>query len=141
MLPGETENTYLTRIGTITIKKCSGLEDWVGAQIIDFVPDDVIKNADIEFRDGWDWTTPEMKMDYNLPVCREIQRKKLRALREPKLRELDIAYQRADEVGDITEKQRIAMEKQKLRDVTADPGIDAAQTPEELKEFIPDILK
>jgi hypothetical protein len=53
---------------------------------------------------------------------------------------LDTAYMRADEVGDQQEKRRIATQKQALRDVTADPRIDAAATPEELKAVIPDAL-
>lgn len=65
--------------------------------------------------------------------ARDIHRGALRAAREPILAELDVAYQRADEMGDTAAKAAIAKEKQRLRDVTNDPRIDSAQTPEELK--------
>ena len=58
-----------------------------------------------------------------------------------KLAALDVEYQHADERGDVAEKARIAAKKQALRDVTADPAIEAAQTPEALKAVWPDILK
>jgi hypothetical protein len=46
---------------------------------------------------------------------------------------LDMAYLRADESKDEVAKATIAAEKQALRDAPADPAIDAAGTPEELK--------
>ncbi len=47
----------------------------------------------------------------------------------------------ADEKGDDVLKSSIANEKQKLRDATQDPIIDAAKTPEELKAAIPMVLR
>ena len=70
---------------------------------------------------------------HDMTKCREIWRERLRILRLPKIAALDAAYLRADETGDVAEKQRIAAQKQALRDVTADPRIDTAQTPDELK--------
>ena len=73
--------------------------------------------------------------------CREIKRNELRSLRTPKLEALDIEYQRADERGDAIAKQEIAKRKQALRDVPADPRIDAALTPEELKAVLPECVR
>jgi Iap family predicted aminopeptidase len=77
----------------------------------------------------------------NMAKAREIQRDRIRALREPLFADLDVAYQRADENGDAEAKAAIAARKQALRDATKDPAIDAAKTPEELKAAIPDALK
>jgi hypothetical protein len=77
----------------------------------------------------------------NMAKAREIQRDRIRALREPLFADLDVAYQRADEIGDAEAKAAIAARKQALRDATKDPAIDAAKTPEELKAAIPDVLK
>lgn len=77
----------------------------------------------------------------NMGKAREIQRDRLRAMRVPLLNALDVEYQRADEQGDMVAKAAIAAKKQILRDVTKDPAIDAAETPEELAVVIPDILK
>ena len=53
---------------------------------------------------------------------------------------LDIDYQRADEAADVARKREVVRRKQALRDVTDDPAIEAAQTPEELKAAIPAAL-
>jgi len=82
-----------------------------------------------EFRNAWEDVGT---VQVNMPKAREIHKDWLRKLRKPLLSELDVAYQRADEIGDVAEKQRIAAEKQVLRDITAHPGIEAAQTPDEL---------
>lgn len=94
--------------------------------------------ADRTFRDAWKDGGGKVVHDMN--KAREIHKEELRRIRTPKLAALDVAYQRADEVGDTTEKQRIATIKQAMRDATADPAIDAAQTPEELKVVLPRVL-
>ena len=71
------------------------------------------------------------------PTARELHRARLRELRAPLLAELDVAYQRADEVGDAAAKQKIAARKRALRDVTAHPDIDTAATPEQLMAVLP----
>lgn len=64
--------------------------------------------------------------------ARALRREQLRAERAPLLAELDIAYLRAIEAADLPEQQRIAAEKARLRDITQDPRLDAAQTPADL---------
>jgi hypothetical protein len=94
--------------------------------------------ADRYFRSAW---KDVGKIEVDMPKARDIHRDRLREMRAPKLAALDIEYQRADEAGDAERKRAIAAQKQALRDVTADPAIDAAQTPDELKAVVPVILK
>ena len=79
--------------------------------------------------------------EHDMGKARGIHREALRRLRAPKLAALDTAYLRADEMGDAPAKARIAAEKQALRDVTDDPAIDTASTPETLRAAIPNILR
>jgi hypothetical protein len=62
----------------------------------------------------------------------------MRVVREPLLKALDIAYQRAAETNSDT--SAIVTKKQALRDVTADPAIESAQTVEQLKAVWPSVL-
>lgn len=73
----------------------------------------------------------------DLNKAKEIWRDKLRAQRQPFFAELDIAYLRAIETQDAEVKQDIEARKQKLRDAPDDPRINAATTPEELKQINP----
>lgn len=96
---------------------------------------------DRAFRNAWCDVTSEAVVDIDMAKARSIHRNRLRALRAPKLAALDIDYQRADEDKDATSKRTIAAKKRALRDVTADPAIEAAQTPGELKAVVPAALK
>lgn len=69
----------------------------------------------------------------DMTKAKDIWRDKIREDRKPKLADLDVQYMRAVENDDATEKAAIATKKQSLRDATADPRIDAATTPDELK--------
>jgi hypothetical protein len=73
----------------------------------------------------------------DMTKAREIKRDMVRAERAPMLAALDIEFMRAVEQGDTARQAEIAAEKQRLRDATQDPGIDAAQTPDELKDLNP----
>lgn len=77
----------------------------------------------------------------NMTKAKEIHRENLRKLREPLFTPLDTAFMKALEAGDAAAQAEIAAKKQALRDVTKAPGIEAAQTPEELKAVVPDVLK
>lgn len=93
--------------------------------------------ADRTFRDAW--TAGSGAVLHDMDKCRAIHRDYLRKLRKPQLEALDIALMHALETGaSIFE---ITTKKQALRDVTADPAIDAAKTPEELKAVLPAVLK
>ena len=91
--------------------------------------------TDRTFRNAW---MPDLSVD--MPKAREMRKDKLRILRAPKLAALDIEYNRADEAGNTTLKAEIAAKKKALRDVTIDPAIAAAITPEQLKAVMPAIL-
>ena len=73
----------------------------------------------------------------NMDKAREIKKDQIREARKPMLEALDVAYMRAVEAGDTTQQAQIAVEKQALRDATADPAIAAAMTPEELAAVDP----
>jgi hypothetical protein len=70
-------------------------------------------------------------INVNMDKARDIHRNNVRQARNPKLAEKDIEFQRALETGSDT--SAIVADKQSLRDAPADPDIDAATTPEELK--------
>jgi len=76
----------------------------------------------------------------NMNKAREIQRDVIRAERKPQLEALDVDYMKALEDGDTPAQQAIVGVKQALRDVTADPRIEAATTPDELKALTLDVL-
>ena len=104
-----------------------------------FVPSD-FATEDRGFRDAWK-DDRGLKVGVDMPKAREIHKERLRVKRLPLMDALDVAYSRADEQGDQSKKREIAAKKQALRDVTADPAIEAAQTPEELKNVIPEALR
>ena len=67
----------------------------------------------------------------DMAKAKEIHRKKIRIAREPKLQELDIEFQKAQETGAST--TDIIAKKQALRDAPADSAIDAATNDAGLK--------
>lgn len=85
---------------------------------------------DRTFRDAW--TDNKNHIGHDMSACRNIHRARLRKQRAPLLAALDVQYQQADERGNGREKSLIAKKKQALRDITADPRIESAATPEEL---------
>jgi len=101
------------------------------------MPDEAIP-TDRTFRGAWADTTPEAVIDHDMPKCREIWRKKMRAARKPLIEATDTEFMRALETGAPT--ADISTRKQALRDVTADPAIGKAKTPEELKAVWPACL-
>jgi len=92
--------------------------------------------TDRTFRGAWQFNGDAVEID--MVAARDIHRDNLRAERKPLLEALDVAYMRAleDDTGTVD----ITAEKQALRDVTADPRIDAAATPDELKALTLDVL-
>lgn len=86
--------------------------------------------ADRTFRGAWRRKGDGIGVD--MPAAREIHKDRLRRQRARLMPELDAEYIKADEKGDKARKQEVAQEKQRLRDITADPRIEAAQTPEDL---------
>jgi len=81
------------------------------------------------------------RLYHDMPKAREIHREHLRSFRGKALADLDVEYQRADEKGDKAGKARVVALKQELRDITAHPDIEAAQTTDELKAVWHEALK
>ena len=90
--------------------------------------------ADRTFRNAWD-NPPEGSdvIGVDMGKARDIWRDKIRAARVAEFEKLDAGYMQMLEQGDTDAKAAIAAAKKALRDAPADPAIDAAQTPEELK--------
>lgn len=85
---------------------------------------------DRTFRDAWENVDGEV-ITVNMEKARGIHRDKIRLAREPKLIDLDLKFAKAmRKNADIT---ALNAELQVLLDAPADPAIDAATTPEELK--------
>jgi hypothetical protein len=73
--------------------------------------------------------------------AREIRRDQLRLLRAPIFEPLERAQRSALVRGNTAEAAAIELKLQALRDVTDDPAIEDAQTPEELKAVMPAPLR
>jgi hypothetical protein len=80
-----------------------------------------------------------VQLTHDMPKARDIWRDKMRAARASLFANLDEQLMQALERGQPT--AAIAARKQALRDVTADPAIEAAQTLEQLKAVWPAILR
>lgn len=100
------------------------------------LPDDWTP-PDREFRQAWTMSGKSIGVDMTL--AKDVWREKIRSTRVSKLQALDVEFQKAQEIGADT--AAIVARKQVLRDATKHPGIDAAETPDELKAFWPDELR
>ena len=122
----ETEDEFVVRVRDLSVPA-----DAVGVRIADEseVP------TDRTFRDAW--RSDGKKMSIDMPRARELHRERLRAARAPLLAALDVEAIRADEVGDAEAKSAIVARKQRLRDVTRLPEIEAATTAEALTKVWP----
>ena len=95
------------------------------------------------FRNAWTHVAAARavgRVEVDMDKARNIHCDVLRRQRAPLLAAADVDYVKADEVGDEPKKAEIRAYKQALRDVPADPRIEAAQTPDELKAIVPDAL-
>lgn len=89
------------------------------------------------FRDAWSFGgNPEAGViTVDMDKAKDIWRDKIRAARNAAFGALDAAFMKALETGADT--SAIVAQKQALRDAPADPAIDAATTPEQLKAVQP----
>lgn len=85
------------------------------------------------FREAWTFgANPEAGViTVDMDKAKDIWREKIRIARAPEFEALDTAFMKALETGADT--SAIVAQKQALRDAPADPAIDAATTPDELK--------
>lgn len=92
---------------------------------------------DTYFRAAWRYDA-ESGVLVDIPTAQEVQRNKWRAIRDPKLTALDLAFMRAVETGDAEKQAEIAAQKQALRDVTL---TELPNDLEAIKSTLPDILQ
>ena len=71
-------------------------------------------------------------ININMNKARDIHRERIREARNPKLAAKDVEFQRALETGADT--SAIVAAKNALRDAPAASAIEAASTPDELKQ-------
>lgn len=88
-----------------------------------------------DFRGAW---TYRLGIETDMDKARDIQKDVIRAARKTMLEALDVDTMKALESG--SDVSGIAAQKQTLRDITDDPRIAAAATPEELKALTLDAL-
>ena len=81
-------------------------------------------------------TAPVLDME----KARTIKTDQIRPERNKRLADLDVTYLRADEAGDTATKEKIAVQKQKMRDLpaTIQSDLNALDTPDKLEKFEPD---
>jgi hypothetical protein len=104
------------------------------------VPNDYLDETNLpDYRDAWK-DTGKRKPEHDMVKAKEIHRARLRKIRGNFLDALDAEYMKADEAGDDQAKKSVSRRKQKLRDVTIHPAIEAAQTAEELKACTLEVL-
>ncbi|MES0190152.1 hypothetical protein [Mesorhizobium sp. C264A] len=84
-----------------------------------------------EFRAAWVDRKGKITVDMN--KAKDCTRDRLRAERAPLLEAKDVDALRALEADDKAALADVAAEKQRLRDITELPAIDAAKTPDDLK--------
>lgn len=125
----ETEEEFIARISPKSIP--------ADASNIAIVDPSAIP-ADRTFREAWAHGGKTVIVDMGKAV--EIHKGRLREIRQPLLAALDVKFMKALEAGDTKARDDIVTAKQALRDVTSDPALGAAKTPEALKAVMPAAL-
>jgi hypothetical protein len=94
---------------------------------------DYIVPSERTFREAWAFSggSGQNVIGIDMEMARRVWRDKIRQARKDVFPVLDAAFIRALETGADT--SSIVVQKQALRDAPADPAIDAATTPDELK--------
>lgn len=107
--------------------KEQGLQ-YVSWQLMTDEESEAYANADRTFRNAW-------KHDFTVDIekAREIKKASLRTERKKLLEDLDFETLKALVKQDDIKVAEIETRKQVLRDITEDPRLVSAQTPEELK--------
>jgi hypothetical protein len=87
------------------------------------------------------WIHKDDSIDVDIDKAKNIHRDVIRELRKPLLEALDIEFTRASESKDESKMKELIDKKNALRDVTQHSILLNASTPEEIKSFMPEILK
>ena len=90
---------------------------------------------DRTFRDAWVLRNGKPQVD--MAAAKDLHRKRIRRKRKAFFRDLDARQLQAVVAGKGDVVANIEAAKQALRDAPADPGIDGAQTPDQLKSVWP----
>lgn len=125
----ESEDDFLSRIAIKDVPR--GLTFSI-VDSADLPQDRTFRNA---------WTVSDKAVGVDMEKAREIHKENIRALRTPLFEKNDVAIADAILSDDKEAKVAAAAKRDALRDATDDPAIAAAQTPEELKLAIPDVVK
>lgn len=87
------------------------------------------------------WKADGRAIVHDMPKCVEIHKNRMRQARAGRFVELDIRFMKAlEEPSTEGERAEIVSLKRELRDVTRDPRINEAQTPEDLTAVWPECL-
>jgi len=124
----ETEEQWLARIFDKATPEGAIFKDID----ISAIPDDRT------FREAWELNGDVISV--NMPKARVIHMDRIRMLRNKKLKDLDVDYIMAMEASDQAKMDEIASLKSILRDIPQAFDLSVAETPEELKNMMPDIL-
>ena len=102
------------------------------------LPADIPAARSIALRDAWEDDGAKITVNMAKARVNKVDYE-VRPERDARLRALDVVYMRADEAGNVADKQRIAIKKQKLRDLpaTIQPDLDSITTPEALEAWKP----
>tara|TARA_Y100000031_G_scaffold112237_1_gene123930 strand:- start:184 stop:765 length:582 start_codon:yes stop_codon:yes gene_type:complete len=91
--------------------------------------------TDRTFREAWE--APVGTIQVNMGKARVIQMDRIRKKRNEELQKLDIPFMMASERNDQEAVSKIAVQKQKLRDIPQKYDLSGFKTPEELKAAWP----
>lgn len=90
---------------------------------------------DREFINAW---TIDATID--LERAKDVWRNKMRPVRDARLKQLDLEWMRAMEIGDTVAATAVAAKKQELRDITKRDELKYAKSLTEVKAFWPAVL-
>lgn len=99
----------------------------------------VLQN-DMDFFDAWDIDMKNKKIIIDMPKARDIWRSQLRIERAKEFKKLDVEFMKALEDGNTYVQGVITEKKKKLRNITAHPAIEEADTIETLRRYTLDKL-
>lgn len=88
-----------------------------------------------EFIDAW---TIDATID--LERAKDVWRNKMRPVRDARLKQLDLQWMQAMELGDTVAAAAVAAKKQELRDITKRDELKYAKSLAEVKAFWPAVL-
>lgn len=95
-----------------------------------------------------DWQLPEAEFinawtidaTIDLERAKDVWRNKMRPIRDARLKQLDLEWMRAMELGDSAKASVVATQKQELRDITKRDELKYAKSLAEVKAFWPAVL-